>query len=258
MASSTNPALGKALWDARVSGELVSTDQHPRNIEEAYTLLWETTAVSGQTVVGYKLGATTEAALELMKISEPFAGPLFESSSFESGHAALVHAAHSPAIETEIVLGLKKALPSNGGVTEQEVAAAVDWVGGGFEIIGSRFASMPTGRGVCTIGDGAGNHMVVTGSRYADWQSLDPKALTATLIVNGTVVANGMSRDSIHGSPIAMLTWFANSAFVPDRGIQAGDMIYCGTCTGLTPIKYGDVIEADFGVLGRVSTTITG
>jgi len=248
-------SLAKDLWNARLAGQQVTTDKHPASIDDAYELLQAVTEASAQTVVGYKLGATTEPALKLMGLDEPFGGPLLDSACFDSGHKAIVHAANNPAIETEFVLGLSKDIQA-GSATDEDIIDAIAWVAGGFEIIGARFAEMPTGRGLCTIGDGAGNGMVITGAQYSDWKSLDMAALPTTLSVNGAETASGMSKDSLHGSPIAMLKWFANSGLVPARGIKAGDMIYCGTCTGLTPIKSGDKIEADFGALGSVATQI--
>jgi len=82
-------------------------------------------------------------------------------------------------------------------------------------------------------------------------------ALPVELRVNGKVSASGKSGDSLLGSPLAMLTWFANSDLVPPRGIKAGDIIYCGTCTGLVPIQSGDTLTADFGVLGELAATIS-
>lgn len=259
MNQSEQNKLAAALWAARESGDVVTSSSHPTTVEAAYALLNAVTEASERDIVGYKLGATTEAALELMGISEPFAGPLLNGYCFDSGHTAKVYPANNPAIETEFVLGLKKDLPTGQNLTDAEVADAVDWVAGGFEIIGARFAEMPTGRGMCTIADGAGNHLVVTGAAKKDWQDLDMAALPTSLSVNGET-KSGISKDSVQGSPIGMLRWFANKGankgVVPARGIKAGDIIYCGTCTGLTPIKAGDVIEADFGVLGKVSTQI--
>ncbi len=256
MSQSDQTQLANDLWAARESGDVVSTNQHPSNAQEAYELLEAVTKATGRDIVGYKLGATTEAALGLMNLSGPFAGPLLSGCCFDSGHPAKVSAAHNPAIETEFVLGLKKDLPTGQNLSDADIAEAVDWVAGGFEIIGARFEQTPTGKGLCTIADGAGNHMVITGAAKKDWHDLDIAALPATLDVNGET-KSGMSKDSLEGSPIGMLRWFANEGPVPARGIKAGDVIYCGTCTGLTPIKAGDVIEADFGVLGKVSTKIS-
>lgn len=256
MTTSSNASLARELWSARSTGSVVSTDNHPASLDEAYALLAEVTQATEKTVVGYKLGATTEPALGMMQLEEPFAGPLLDGSCFDSGHQATVHSVNNPGIETEFVLGLSQDIPTDSEVTEDTVRQAIGWIAGGFEIIGARFAEMPTGRGLCTIGDGAGNHMVITGAPHKDWSQLDIAALPATLTINGEAKASGFSRDSLFGSPIAMLTWFANSNTVPARGIKAGDIIYCGTCTGLTAIQSGDDIEADFGVLGTVTTTI--
>lgn len=256
MTNTAYAALAKELWEARLSGHVVNSDSHPKNLTEAYELLDAVTTATGTDIVGYKLGATTAPALEMMQLDEPFAGPLLKGHTFPSGHTAKVHPDNTPGIETEFVLGLSQDLPLGGNLSEADVSKAVGWIAGGFEIIGKRFADLPTGRGLCTIGDGAGNYVVITGEPNKDPHALDLTALPATLKINGEVTANGMSNDSLQGSPLAMLTWFANSSVLPARGLKAGDMIYCGTCTGLTPIKVGDQIEADFGVLGTVTTTI--
>jgi len=249
-------ALATELWNARQTGDQITTDQHPTDMATAYEILGEINRISGKSIVGYKLGATADFALELLKLDGPFAGPLLDACCHDSGHQAKVHSSQNPGIETEFVLTLGTDIPITGSVTESEVASAVASISGGFEIVSARFADMPTGRGLCTIADSAGTNQVITGKAYADWQQLDIAALPAALTVNGENTANGMSKDSIHGSPLGMLTWFANSGLVPERGLKAGDIVYCGTCTGLTPIKPGDQIEADFGVLGKVNTTI--
>ncbi len=256
MTNNAHTALAKELWEARQAGHVVDSDQHPTDVAQAYQLLEAVTAATGKNIVGYKLGATTAPALEMMQLEEPFAGPLLDGLTFSSGHTAAVFAENNPALESEFVLGLSKDIPAGGNLTESDVAAAVGWIAGGFELIGKRFAELPTGRGLCTIGDGAGNFIVVTGEPNNDPHALDLAALPVTLKVNGEVSASGLSNDSLQGSPLGMLTWFANSSVVPERGLKAGDMIYCGTCTGLTPVKSGDKVEADFGVLGTVSTTI--
>jgi len=120
----------------------------------------------------------------------------------------------------------------------------------------ARFADTPTGKGLCTIADAAGNGSVITGNPYNDWASLDISALPVSLKINGETMASGASSGCLYGSPLAMLTWFANSQLLPARGLRAGDIIYCGTCTGLIPVKPGDEIEADYGVLGTVRTSI--
>jgi len=248
--------LASELWHARLSGNIVSSQQHPSSVAAAYEILAAVTDATNRQIVGYKLGATADATLELLQLNEPFGGALLDGCCLSSGAQSKVHSAQNPAIETEFVLGLAHDLPATGSLTETDVASAVAWVAGGFEIISARFAHMPTGRGVCTIADGAGNHLVVTGDQHRDWQKFDLTALPAAMSINGNVVASGTSGDSLQGSPLGMLTWFANSKVLPPRGLLAGDIVYCGTCTGATPIKPGDHIEADFGALGKVSTEI--
>jgi len=258
MTTPKNTALGAELWMARQSGDLVANADHPSSIASAYELLASVTAASGRDVMGYKLGATADAALEMLQLTEPFAGPLLDGACLQSDSEVTVYPAHKPGIEAEFVFGLSRDLPTNGALTENDVSQCIGWIAGGFEIVSARFADTPTGRGLCTIGDGAGNFAVITGAPHADWQALDLTALPVKLIINGKAVASSTSKDSIFGSPLAMLTWFVNSDVLPARGLRSGDIIYCGTCTGLIPIKPGDEIEADYGVLGTVCTSIKG
>lgn len=273
--------LAAKLWQARQLGNVVTTDEQPTSLQSAYELLNEVTKASECELLGYKLGATTDAALDLMQLSEPFVGPLLKGYCHQSGHTATIETVNNPAIEAEFVLCMADDLPTNGPLSSAEVAKGVAWIAGGFEIVGARFATMPAGRGLCTIGDGAGNHSVISGKPNKQWRDLDIAALPVELRINGNVCASGMSNQSLHGSPLAMLTWLANSInsaasqsttstetatgfasgsaaghVMPARGIKAGDIIYCGTCTGLTPIQSGDTVVADYGALGEVVTRI--
>ncbi len=48
------------------------------------------------------------------------------------------------------------------------------------------------------------------------------------------------------------VVWLANHPALAARGLQAGDLIMTGTCTGLLPLKPGDHAAADFGAIGQV------
>lgn len=256
MATPNHTSLAAELWNARELNTVVHSDKHPTSLKAAYELQDAVTQASNQKILGYKLGATTEAALKLLSLSGPFAGPLLGDYCHKNGHTASVQIENNPGVEAEFVLGVSKDIPTTKNLTEADVADAVEWIAGGFEIVAARISNMPNARGLCTIGDGAGNHSVITGEPNHQWRELDLTALPVKLSVNGEVSVNGTSGDSLQGSPLAMLTWFANSDLVPPRGIKAGDIIYCGTCTGLTPIKPGDTLTADYGVLGQMAMTI--
>jgi len=131
----TNPrhdALATELWNARKSGTVVTTDKQPASLATAYELQEAVTQVSGRKILGYKLGATTDAALELLDLGGPFAGPLLDGFCHKNEHKASVQMANNPGIESEFVLGIAQDLPYTGSLSESEVAQAVAWVAGGF------------------------------------------------------------------------------------------------------------------------------
>jgi 2-keto-4-pentenoate hydratase len=64
------------------------------------------------------------------------------------------------------------------------------------------------------------------------------------------IVGRGTGRDAL-GNPLEALRWLANNPTVPE-GLQAGEIVSTGTCTGLYRANPGDKIVADFGAFGTV------
>ena len=94
-----SPTLAQQLWQARRSGELLELAglDLPSNEEQAYNLSRSITSLADATPIGYKIGATTDAAVTALGLTGPFHGPLFDQYSRASG-------------EAEITVGLANAL----------------------------------------------------------------------------------------------------------------------------------------------------
>jgi 2-keto-4-pentenoate hydratase len=252
--------LAEALWKARTDGEVIAVDgaRAPATAAAAYEVQAAMIELAGLEPVGWKLGATTVVAQDLLAIDQPFIGPLFAPHCHGNGAEVALVAAHCPGLESEFLVGLGADLPAREQPYQaNEVAAAVDFVAPAFEIVGARFEGGMKGNGLLVIADGGGNAAIVQGAPVRDWQRFDLAAQTARLSINGTETASGSGSALIFGDPIAAVAWLANQPQIAPGGLKRGDLVMTGTCTDLTPLKAGDRASADFGELGEVHARFT-
>ena len=247
--------LAEALWTARTDGAVIPIDpaMAPASIAAAYDVQAAITTQAGLAQVGWKLGATTRAAQDLLALDQPFIGPLFAPHCHSNGAEIALVVAQNPGLESEFLVGLGADLPARERpYGAGEVAAAVEFIAPAFEIVGARFEGGLAANGLLAIADGGANIAVVRGEPVPDWQSLDLGRHGLRLSLNGAEVASGTSSVLVFGDPIGAVAWLASHPLLAGRGLRRGDIVMTGTCTGLTPIKAGDRAVADFGKLGQV------
>ncbi len=252
----TLETLAQRLAKARDNGTTLAPDGIPDTLDQAYALQALVDRASGATVTGFKIGATLPVTMDALQVHEPVFGALYDRYTHQAGDTIAIHEAHMAKIETEFAVCLKAPLnAAERQVRIEDVVGATDWVAGGFEIIGSRLTGQP--HGIKLVSDAGGNVDFIYGEPCYDWQSLNLDSHAASLSINSEPVASGHSGMSIAGNPLGMVAWLANHPQLLQRGLIPGDIITCGTCTGLIPVKAGDQVSADFGTLGVLSTTFT-
>jgi 2-keto-4-pentenoate hydratase len=69
-------------------------------------------------------------------------------------------------------------------------------------------------------------------------------------------VGDGLGANVL-GDPRIALTWLANELSRHGVTLKRGEVVTTGTCIKPLPIARGDHVAADFGVLGRVSLSIS-
>ena len=251
--------LATALWRARTEGGVVTVEAGDRPGDEAaaYALQAEVAALFDSEIVGWKLGATNEKALETLGVERPFAGPLLAEHFHSPDEPLPVRVEHGPRLETEFLVALAADLPARGEpYTDDEVKAAVDYVCPAFEVVGCRVEGGLTEAGLLLIVDSAVNIAVVSGEPTADWRDADLSDHPLTVTINGEQVATGSSNLLMWGNPFAAVAYLLQHPLVAERGLRAGERIITGTCGGLLPINAGDEASADFGILGTVRLRI--
>jgi len=247
--------LAQDLWDARRVGRTISAvrDDLPKTLAEAYEVQDAVADLSGFPRCGYKVGSTSKEAQQLLGTDEPGLGALLAPFVHESPAIVKIAPQQMPAVEGEFVFRFGRDLPPRDQpYVISEVAAAIDVVAGGIEVVGSRFAGGLAGKGrLLTTADGGVNIGLVTGA-WVEFSGQDLRAHRVTMTINGDIRGSGTG-DRALGDPLNVLLWVANRRSRRPVGIKAGDIVTTGTCTGLDLIYPGDVACADFGAFGTVA-----
>ena len=120
------------------------------------------------------------------------------------------------------------------------------------EIPDSRFADFVSAGAAQIIADNACAHLFVLGeSTSADWRARDLIEERPVITLRGQkFIGHGKN---VLGDPRVALAWLTNELRSLGITLRAGEVVTTGTCHPPLPIQSGDRMEADFGVLGKVS-----
>jgi len=136
--------------------------------------------------------------------------------------------------------------------TVREVLDAVDTLHPAIEIPDSRFADFVRAGAAQIIADNACAHLFVLGApTAANWRARDLVEERPVITLRGQrYIGHGKN---VLGDPRIALAWLANELRALGLTLRAGEVVTTGTCHPPLPIQSGDLFEADFGALGKVS-----
>ena len=167
-------------------------------------------ALEASPVVGFKIGATTTATLELLGLDEPFVGTL-RAEHHRTGDGEVRLPRSLPVrVECEIVLrvgrdvtlGADAAPPGAADPKRMRRAAdAVDAAFAGLEFVGTRFELDLPGNGAALIADGGSAVATVLSDAPVEAAPGALGDLEIRLDVDGERRASGRPRDSLAGDP---------------------------------------------------------
>ena len=257
----TPEAIAKAVeifTEARRSMQVIERlpdDARPATPDEGYAIQSAFIEASGETVVGWKVGATNDAALALFAAKEPFLGPMFSTGVHLSPVNIDASAFHHACLESEFCFRMGSDLPSIGRDHDADsVASAVDAVIPAMEMISPRFTGIPKGDVASAIADCGVGGGIVLGEAVTDWRSLDLVGQAVSFSVDGKQIAEGTGA-LVMGDPINALVFTANKLASLGLQLKAGDLVTTGTCTGVQFVEKGRRCIANFGSLGQVEAT---
>jgi 2-keto-4-pentenoate hydratase len=209
---------------------------------------------NGATVRGHKVGLSSEAMQEMMGVDEPDYGHLLSDMEVFSDTPVSVGRYCMPRVEVEVAFVLGETLPG-AECTEEDVVAGTEYVTASIELIDSRIEDWNI-KIADTIADNASSAGFVLGTKRIDPDSVDLKAIEATLLCDGEQVASGRS-DAVLGNPVTAVAWLARKVASFGVTLEAGHVIMPGSVHRAIDAHAGDDFEAVFTDLGSVRLSFT-
>jgi 2-oxo-hept-3-ene-1,7-dioate hydratase len=251
----------QALFEAETSRKQIGllSKQHPDwTLEDAYAVqdaLVKKKLASGRSIVGWKIGLTSKAMQDALKIDTPDSGILFDDMLFANGDAIPNDRFIQPRIEAEIAFVMKRDLaPEN--PTRDTVIGATDYVVAALEILDTRVLRLdPETKAprtiTDTVADNAANAGIVLSTKRHDPNAVDLRWVGAIVKRNGEVEETGLGA-GVLDDPVTGIVWLARRLASRGQHIRAGDIVLSGSFVRPIEARPGDLLEADFGSFGQV------
>jgi len=219
--------------------------------------------VAGQSVIGWKIAATSAAGQAHIQVEGPLSGRILDGFVHPIGATLPLAGNRMRVVEPEFAFRMACALPPRStSYSVDEVMAAVASLHPAFELPDSRFAQFTRAGMAQLIADDACCGRFAFGEAAPSiWRKMDLVTHQIHATVHG---ADGLLRyrregegRAVLGDPRIALTWLANDLSALGIGLCAGDWASCGTCMVPLQVLPGDRIAADFGVLGSIDLAVT-
>lgn len=234
--------------------------RHPgMTLDDAYAVQAAFVALkvqSGRRKVGWKIGLTSRAMQDALKIDTPDSGVLLDDMVFDNDSRVPQGRFIQPRVEAEIAFIMGKDLPL-GDLTRDGILVATAQVAPALEILDTRIlrADPDTGKArvvTDTISDNAANAGIVLGSERHDPRAVDLRWAGAIVSRNGEVEETGLGAGVLN-DPVTSVLWLARRMETYGQRIEAGDIVLSGSFIRPVECPSGSRIHADFGAFGSVS-----
>jgi 2-keto-4-pentenoate hydratase len=232
------------------------TASHPGlSLDDAYAIQLiqvHRRVAAGATVVGFKVGLTSEAMRRQLGVHEPDFGHLL-SDMAHTGDGPIRAAGYlQPRVEPEVALVLAKPLCDR-GLTADDVAAATAYALPAIEVIDSRIANWRIGL-LDTVADNGSSGGFVLGRVPVPLHRFDPATVRCVFEQNGTTAGIGAGA-AVLGSPLNAAAWLADELIGRGVTLEVGHVILTGSVTAAVPVGPGDTVTATFDHLGEVTAS---
>ena len=252
---------GNALFEAHLTQQTVKplTQQYAdMTLDNAYHVslqMLERRLQAGERVIGKKIGITSKAVQNMLKVNQPDFGFLTQTMAYSEGQdMPISEKLIQPKAEGEIAFILKKDLIGP-GITNADVLAATDCVMPCFEVVDSRIENWNI-KIEDTIADNASCGLFILGDQAISPRKLDLTTCGMVVEKNGAVISTGAGAAAMN-NPVNCVTWLANTLGQFGIPLKAGEVILSGSLVPLEPVVAGDFMRVSIGGIGSTSVRFT-
>ncbi|MFZ9094337.1 MAG: 2-keto-4-pentenoate hydratase [bacterium] len=245
-----------AAWLNQSLIEDLVEDELPQNRTEAYLAQDLMSKQIGQSISGWKVGATSAKMRELDGHTDVIPGRIFKSVTYHGRQVKLPMERFPRArVETEFAFRLLADCPIDQAPWSAEDLIERVVLHPAIEIIGNRHV-LPHGskeqKSLMTIADNGGGIGFVFGEAYENWQDLDFQNHHIQLSVDGSEPAENFLGE-LRGAPLKALADLLNHLAQRGFSLHVGDYVSTGAATVPQPFQKGSVVNADFGTVGLIT-----
>lgn len=240
-------AAARHLLSAYRNGTPVEplADATPQTTDDAYVIQSEVLAALGETAGAFKIGRPDADTV-------PIYAPIRASSIFPSGTTLPDVESRLRGVELEVAFRLKAAPPAPDAPDFDDALAAAVVALPVIEIVEARLAEPDAADPLWKLADNQANGALVYGDEVSDWKSLPLAAPKARLTIGGASVFDKVAT-APGGDPFASFAAFARVVGQHCGGLKAGQIVICGSLTGVDFAKAGDAVEGTIDGLGTVT-----
>jgi 2-keto-4-pentenoate hydratase len=262
LASAAAAAAARLLWETRLTGQTLQglpPGLRPVDPASGYAIQALLPAVTGRTVVGWKIAATSAAGQAHIGVDGPLAGRVLSGLVDADGDTVSLTGNVMRVAEPEFAFRVGQRLaPREAPYTVPEVLDAMDALLPSIEVPNSRFEDFARAGEAQLIADDACAHRFAIGlPTDADWRGMDLRVHRVRATVHGPDGAAHTQREgdgtAVLGDPRVALAWLVNEVSGLGVALEPGQFISTGTCMVPLPVGPGERVEVDYGVLGRLS-----
>lgn len=252
---------GDALYQAWRSRSVITPllEQSPGlTLEDAYAIqqrFVRRRVEAGETIVGKKIGVTSQPVQDFLGVFEPDFGQLTSGMVRSESDGVDLGALIQPKAEAELAFVLKHDLIGP-GLTAADVIRATDFVSPCFEIVDSRIRDWKI-KIQDTVADNASCGVFLLGDARGDPRKIDITLAGMVLHRNGELHATGVGA-AVQGSPVNAVVWLANTLGRLGLPFKAGEVILSGSQSQLVPVADGDELVCTIGGLGTCRAVFHG
>jgi 2-keto-4-pentenoate hydratase len=234
---------------APVRGLIGNTD-----IDLAYRVqqrIIATRTSQGASIVGRKIGLTSEAVQRQVGVDRPDFGVLLDDMQFDNGAVIPSGMLLQPRAEVEIAFVLSRDIEDD--VDDAQLRASVAFASPAIEIVDSRVQDWDIVI-TDTVADNASSGAFVLGDARVALSEFEPREVTMRLLRDGEEVSTGVGAACL-GDPLSALAWLAQTAREFGAPLKAGDIVLSGSLGPLAAVGPGDTLQATIEPLGAVTAS---
>ena len=247
------------IWNSWKNGKKIETlpnEIMPNSRNEAYKIQEYIEVFSKNTILGWKIAATSKDGQNHIGVSGPLAGRIFREKVTNPNNTIALGNNKMGVAEPEFAFKIGSLIKPNKTLFNvEEIMELVDNLHLAIEFPDSRFNNFSSVGELSLIADNAcADQFVISSPIEKDWKNIDFSNFKLS-ISNSKFSYQGIG-SNVLGDPRIALTWLVNELSQNNIMLEKGMIVSTGTCSKPIPVEAGDVVIANFGELGEISVNL--